>query len=133
MSDDLVTSVDGASKLMDLYGCWPSFHDAAVDDVLIEREGPTVTISLRLNALRFEEEKEADVLRAKVKIRWHEVRDLTLSGIDWDENNWIGGLTITPRQTGSYSEIHRMDGIYGSIVAGRIEVVDAQPIHQSDP
>ena len=37
-------SIVGARKLTDVYGYWISFHDATVENVLIERQGPTVTI-----------------------------------------------------------------------------------------
>jgi Immunity protein 50 len=129
MTDETGELVDGAAKLIQLYGQWPSFHDAAVDKVVIEREGPTVTIAFRLNAAVIQEGVRMFDLRAKLLMRWEEVADLMLSGADYDENNWIGRLTITRRDSALYTEIERMDGIHGWILARQVRVLEFEPIN----
>jgi len=40
--DPILSRVTGADALSALYGCWPSFHDAAVERIILERAGPSV-------------------------------------------------------------------------------------------
>jgi Immunity protein 50 len=47
--DDLGVLIGGASQLIDLYGYFPTFHDAVVESIFIEKEGPTVTIRFTAN------------------------------------------------------------------------------------
>jgi hypothetical protein len=132
MNQDIVTLVEGASKLIALYGYWISFHDAAVESVLIERVGPTVTIRFRTNDAPSGDggqtfQYEASRL-ARVVMRWHEVRDLTLAGIDVEENNWIGRLEFERRGDTIHTVIVQMDGLHGFILAEWAEVMDVEPI-----
>jgi hypothetical protein len=118
----------GASKLTDLYGYWPSFHDATVESILIERVGPTVTIRFETCDMACDGDtvREPD-RRARVVLRWHEVEDLELRGIDPEEHNWIDGLTFGLRDGGIRSELLLMDGLHGWLDARRVEVVDVEP------
>jgi hypothetical protein len=125
-NDDPGVLITGASKLIDLYSYFPSFHDAAVESILIERDGPTVTIRFTTNdaAYRGDELQDPDQL-AIVVIQWSEVSEMRLSGID--RRNWIDGLTFSAEGSSIRSELELMDGIHGFIVAGRVEVVEVQP------
>jgi hypothetical protein len=38
--------------------------------------------------------------KAKVIVRWHGVRELSLAGIDPEQRNWIDGLALTPVDEG---------------------------------
>lgn len=119
----------GASKLTDLYGYWPSFHDATVESILIERVGPTVTIWFETCDMACDDDKvrEAD-RRARVVLRWHEVEDLELRGIDPEEHNWIDGLMFGLRDGGIRSELLLMDGLHGWLNTRWVEVVDVEPL-----
>ncbi len=130
-NDDPGVVITGASKLIVLYGYFPSFHDAAIESILIERDGPTVTIRFTTNdaAYRGDELQDADQL-AIVVIQWSEVSDLRLSGID--RRNWIDGLTFSVEGSSIRSELELMDGIDGFIVARRVEVVEVQPNGRSN-
>ena len=119
--------IAGASKLIELYGYFPSFHDATVESIFIEREGPTVTIRFITNdaAYRADKLQNPDQL-AMVAIQWHEVSDLRLLGID--RHNWIDGLAFSIEGGSIRSELELMDGLQGVIVARRVEVVEVQPV-----
>jgi hypothetical protein len=122
----------GASRLTDLYGYFISFHDAAIESVSIERLGPTVTIRFTSCDGAYEDHTQTDSdLQADVVMRWHEVADLSLQGID--RRNWIGGLDFFREGEFIRTEIELMDGIRGHITARRIEVVDVQPICELKP
>jgi len=119
--------LEGGEKLTDIFGFLPTFHDAVVETVTIDREGPTVTIRFKLNELVINEKREKSDIRARALIRWHDVTDLSLSGADPEENNWIDGLIVSPKGEAILTELLRMDGIHGTILASRVEVVEATP------
>src|SRR5437879_13062877 len=94
LEERALTLIEGASQLMDVYGYWPSFHDAKVETVVIERQGPTVTIHFVTNDLVDKDGVQERDKLAQVTIRWHGVKDLSFKGLDWEENNWIDGLDV---------------------------------------
>lgn len=119
----------GMSKLTDVYGDWITFHDATVESVLIERQGPAVTIVFRTCDMAFRHGELVDKDRkARVVVRWRQVRELSLEGIDPDERNWIDGLTLTPSGEWVRSELELMDGLHGVIVARSVEVVEVEAL-----
>jgi hypothetical protein len=120
--------VEGAAGLVELYGYWPSFHDARVEAVQIEREGPTVTIVFTTNDLVDKEDKRQRDQLARVTVRWYEVEELTLKATDWSEENWVWDMQLTAHENGIRAEILPNDGIGASIVARRMEVQEVRPI-----
>jgi hypothetical protein len=122
----------GASRLTDLYGYFTPFHDAAIESVSIERLGPTVTIRFTSCDAAYDGDTLTDSdLRADVVMRWYEVADLSLQGID--RRNWIGGLDFFRDGEFIRTEIELMDGIRGHITARGVEVLDVQPICDVKP
>ena len=122
-------AIIGAEKLTDLYGYWISFRDASIESVLIERRGPTVTIEFETCDMAYRGDELLDSDRkACVIVRWHKVQDLSSTGIDPEERNWIGGLTFTPVGENVRGELELMDGTHGMIVARQVEIVDVQPL-----
>jgi hypothetical protein len=130
--DDPTTLIEGADRLLAIYGSWISFHDAAVESVVLERVGPTVTIHFRTNDVPLPDDGNPlgsrDSRIARVVMRWHEVQDVVINGLDWDENNWIDGLTFVPRGESICTVIEPMDGTRGYILSRRVEVVSAEPL-----
>jgi hypothetical protein len=120
--------IEGAGKLIDLYGYWPSFHDAEVETISIEREGPTVTITFTTNDLVVKDGQRQGGRLAKVTLRWYEVEELSLRATDWSEQNWLWDLSLSAGENGIHTDLLPNDGIGGSILARRIEVLDVQPI-----
>src|SRR4051812_4811423 len=94
--DDAVPKeIVGTSKVTDLYGHWPTFHDASVESVLIERVGPTVTIRIGTCAMTYDGDMvRVPDQRATVVIGWQEISDLEIKGVDAEGWNWIEGLTF---------------------------------------
>ena len=123
--------VIGVSKLTDVYGYWISFHDASVESVLIERHGPPVTVAFGTCDMAYRDGKLVDSdLAARVVVRWRQVQECSLEGIDPDGRNWIDGLSLAPSgPSGEWvrSELELMDGLHGKIVARQVEVVDVEP------
>lgn len=119
----------GGNKIVDLYGYWITFHDAVIESITIDRQGPSVTIVLTTNDMVCDqgEIKESDQ-EATVVIRWSRVREMSLSGVDPEERNWIDGLTFSAADAGIKTVIEPMDGPQGVLVAERVEVLEVVPI-----
>jgi hypothetical protein len=118
--------VIGVEKLLRLYGYWPTFHDASVERVILEREGPTITIDFILNDTVLLPDHPQKCILVTATLQWQEVGDVEMLGIDWDENNWIYGLKLTLNGEYIYTVLDEMDGTHGYIYARRLEVLDAQ-------
>ncbi len=123
-----LTFIEGAAKLIDLYGYWPSFHDAQVERIAIDRKGPTVTITFTTNDLVVKDGVRQGDQVATVILRWHEVEKLTLQATDWSEENWVWDLDLAVQQDRVRTKLLPNDGLGGSIVAPRIEVLEVQPL-----
>jgi hypothetical protein len=121
--------IDGYRKLVEVYGYWISFHDASVETVLIERRSSTVTIGFETCDMAYRDGDLVETDRlARVVVRWHGVRDLKLEGIGSEGRNWIDGLILKPWGEDILGELELMDGFHGTIVAQRVEIVDAEPL-----
>jgi Immunity protein 50 len=123
-----LASIEGAAELVHFYGYWPSFHDARVETITIEREGPTVTITFITNDLVVKDgQKQGDRL-AKVTLRWYEVEEVDLRATEWGEENWVWDLNLAAHENGLRTELLPNEGIGGSILARRMELLEVQPI-----
>jgi hypothetical protein len=121
--------ITGASKLIDLYGYYDPFHDAIVERITIERLGPIITIEFETCEMVCIDGVEGNPdQRAVVTIRWFEVEEMSLQGVDPTQNNRINGLNFSARGTGLETVIELMDGLYGSILARRAEVLEVVPL-----
>jgi len=123
--------IEGAVRLVDVYGYWPSFHDAEVEAITIDREGPTVTITFTTNDLVEKDGREQGDQLAKVTLRWYEVEELILRATDWSEQNWLWDMNLTAHEKGIRTELLPNDGIGGSILARRVEVLAVELIEGS--
>jgi hypothetical protein len=126
MEDNILKRVLGSEKLLLLFGAWPSFHDAAVIQVVINREGPTVTISFKLNEILAQQPTISRT--AIVLLQWKEVEELNFTGIDYEENNWIWSLQINNLEGKLESILVPSDGIGGRILANQIEILSVDNI-----
>jgi hypothetical protein len=122
MDESVLARIEGARKLTGLCGAWPRFHNAQILYLRMDRSGPTVTIGLRLTEWS---EKNPDE-HVNVTLRWHEVSELSLSGID--PENMIGGLTLQERDALLEATLEPMRGTHGHLVARRLQVMDVAVI-----
>jgi hypothetical protein len=123
--------VEGAEKLVSLYGYWPSFHDANVETITIDTEENTVTISFTTNdAVEKTGEPVRDEL-ALVTLQWQEVSDLSIQATDWGGQSWVWDMLLTLTETGIRTEIQPHDELSVVIVASRVKVVEVRPIDSS--
>jgi hypothetical protein len=119
-----VDVVEGASKLVSLFGEWPGFREAAILYLRIDRTGPTVTAGFRLH--EWTESHPGQYLNATV--RWLEVQALALSGIS--EENRIAALTLAPEGENLRTVLESLDGLHGYIDARRMRVLDVAIVEE---
>ena len=87
-----LSQVEGAEKLVNLYGYWPSFHDAVRTGITIDGEEAAVTVCFTTNdRVEKEGEPERDELAA-VTMRWEEVSDLNIHAARWDGQIVVSGI-----------------------------------------
>jgi hypothetical protein len=122
--------VEGAEKLVGLYGYWPSFHDALVQTITIDSEETTVAISFWTND-RVEKEGEPKTDRqALVTVRWEDVSELTIRATDWGGQSCVWDMLLTVTEAGIRTEIQPNDDLSAVIVAGQVKVVDVRPVDE---
>jgi hypothetical protein len=119
--------IPGAAELSTWFGCWPSFHDAEITSLSLGREGVS---TLQLHTWRRTEKvddrgyyvQEKQVL---VNLRMEEI--LALNLLDFNHQNVIFGLSISPIEGGFEIVLDPCYGLSGNIAARKLSV-DFEPI-----
>lgn len=129
----------GAERLTAVFGYWPTFHDAEVVWMRLDRGGTDLGPGPTLDALihAFEMTKEVDaagyyVLRnhVLVHLRFAGVSNLRLDG--FNQQNAIFGLTISMAETGEVGEKYQVGfdpsfGVGAEFHCATIAVSGVQP------
>ena len=118
-------------KLEEIYGEWPSFHDAEIHEIKLKRDINGNGTLLELIIHLFEMTPEVDergyyklIKHNLVIIRFQEISDMRLE--DFNHQNVILDLAINKSSKEDYFEVNidSSYGCYGSFKCKRIEVVD---------
>jgi hypothetical protein len=110
--DLAVPVIDGAELVASHLGGWPSFHDAEITQVHIERDGHS-TVTLRL---------VGTWLGESVTFTFEKILDLTLDGEDVNRQNVIGALAIEKVGQATKVTFSPCYGLCGHITAERVGV-----------
>jgi len=135
--NDPSSKIAGASKLLSIFGKWPSFHDAEIVAVTLDRGGPTapVTATLRINlfetAIEYSDEIHYEyVLKNDVlaEIVFREIQDIKLD--DFNHQNVIYEMLINPHEASKRLavEIDTSFGMEASFTCSSIEVLSVLPM-----
>jgi hypothetical protein len=135
---------EGSGKLTDLFGYWPTFHDAEVHELLLDRGNvdpdgssyvfPILTVKIHVFEMTNEVDSAGYFVLTKhtlVTLRFHDVEDCRLNG--FNQQNAINGLTVAEADAGSRRLPLlgvRMDAAYGldaSFKCSKCEVLAAVP------
>ena len=102
---DATELIQGRERLIDIFGQWPSFHDAEVVDITLQRhgvdewEGPILLA--RVHLCRGVQDDKSDTMRwtnhTIATLRFTQVQALQLS--NFNNQNGILDLTIEPAGT----------------------------------
>lgn len=116
--------VPGADDVVRWFGQWPSFHDAEILSVRIERGGRSV---IRIHAWNPGTEKDAKgrfirEREAIVVFEFAGIKDVHLEGEDADRQNVISGLTVEKVQEGYRLGLGPCYGLAGEIVVAELTV-----------
>src|SRR4051794_18068013 len=111
--------IDGADAIVAWFGHWPSFHDAEILSVHIERGG---TSAIRIYAFNTTDRlnDHGQYIReweATVVFEFSGIRSLHLEGEDADRQNVIAGLSLDKVDQGYRLQLGPCFGLAGEIVA----------------
>lgn len=114
-ADAVWTEIAGAGLLADLFGGWPSFRDAEIRSISIERASGDVAM-----VIDYSDAVEGDIeanIRARICFSWSQVEELKVSLTD----TWVGGMEF--KRAGDQTEtlIDQRNGTYGRILAASLE------------
>jgi hypothetical protein len=129
---DSFDRIEGAEKLIGVFGYWHSFHDAEVLWMRLDRRptcdgcyGPSLETLIHASDLRN---------HALVHFRFHDVKGITLDG--FNQQNMLHGLSISDIR-GHQLERIRFEvgfcswfGVNASLQCYHVEIVDVIPCTQ---
>lgn len=120
-------------KLEEIYGYWPSFHDAEIHEIKLKRNIKGSETLLELIIHLFEMTSDADkrgyyklTKHNLVTIRFEEIEDMKLE--NFNHQNSIFELVIDKLDKEDFYkvDINSSHGCYGSFRCKRIEVVEVK-------
>jgi hypothetical protein len=106
-----VPQIGGALTVAEALGEWPSFHDAEIVLLRLERSASAVSIELA-----------APHVGKVVTFSMKQISDLSLSGEDVDGQNVISGLVVEKTAQGTRPVFHPSYGLTGHITAASVTV-----------
>jgi hypothetical protein len=116
----------GAQKLIDWFGCWPSFHDAEVVNIELNREGPS-RLRIHYFCMTGKTNKSGYYITEKHAIVSFILEDITqLELNDFNQQNVLSSILITPIETKYEIMLGDCYGVSGRITAGKLSF-DLQP------
>ena len=130
--------VVNASRLVEAFGYWPSFHDAEVHQAILDRgaanERPSVTLLVNVfdSSGAVDERGYFDVrINVMVTLRFTDVNDLELS--DLGAQNVISELRLEAQAGGRIAiELGPCFGLNGVFTCRALEVLDVMPYSRPD-
>ena len=142
--EGIETLIGGSKKITDIFGYWPSFHDAEIIELNFSRgdvepeDGryvfPVLNVTLHVWELLNDTNAQGYLVTRRhtlTKLRFHDVDNFRMEGFNYQ--NAILGLSITREERAEGPSpvfaVH-FDPAFGmgaTFICGRVEVVDAVP------
>jgi len=123
-----MTPIQNAHRLTSIFGTWPSFHDAEVLKLELDRTEPSITLQLFAFQTTSTTDSEGYYKRIHeciVTFRFHSVEDVSLEG--FNHQNVVAGISFERRARVDVL-IEPLHGIAGSFSCSSAEVVDVKSI-----
>ena len=129
--DQTVPPIKDSAKLTSFFGEWPSFHDAEILKVEMERNQQTM-LTLKIFAFKTNR-KETDekgyfkrTNKCVVTLRFHKITDVLLEG--FNQQNVVADIVFQKRGEQRIAVlIEGIYGLYGKFLCESAEVVEATP------
>jgi Immunity protein 50 len=120
MTAEIIDSISGASKLVKWFGCWPSFHDAEILNLTLDRSSSSKVRVHTFSATSEIDENGYFVLDHHVVVTfWFEdIVGLNLSGFNFQ--NVIAGIDVERTAKGCRISFAACYGLSGEIEAKRV-------------
>ena len=130
-------TVEGAERLVEIFGAWPSFHDAEILELRLDRmgrgefEGPTLDIRFHLYEGRQDASLPSGVRwfnHTQATLRFENVKDIELTGFNHQNAILDLGFAdegVHPSAPGLRAirvSIQQAFGLGGSLLCGSVEV-----------
>lgn len=124
--------IEGEEKLIRVFGRWPSFHDAEVWSLVLERTERGTSVSATIHT--FEMTSEVDSRgyfrlknHTRVQLRFDECQAIDFSG--FNHQNALFGLVISEEDAGATFSVafEPSHGLSGRLKCRSISVVEAEP------
>jgi hypothetical protein len=115
-------SIPGAAELLDWFGYWPSFHDAEIISLVLNRNGLS---SLRLHTWHTTsqvDERGCYIKEKHVVVSFHMEEILALALNNFSQQNVIFGLEIVEDNYGYRLVLDPCYGLEGSIRARAVSI-----------
>jgi Immunity protein 50 len=119
----IIANISGAKTLIDWYGSWPTFHDAEILELFLDRRGKS-WIKIHTWLMTREIEPGGKFVLEKhlvITFEMENVNDLELSA--FSQQNVISGLEVEPAEGGIKVLLEPCYGLTGYIVAGRVSLM----------
>jgi Immunity protein 50 len=146
-----MVAIENASRLTELFGHWPSFHDAEIIAVRLRAESSapsTLELELEIAELSSEVDEAGyyrDRQRCRATLRFENVSELSL--MDFGPQNVLDDLVVRPTQPG---DRERLKGFWGDrryhvrfepipgfcdieLYCDRMTVLEAVPVQRKEP
>lgn len=128
-------TIVGAARLVERFGSWPSFHDAEVVRLALDRrgdDGPTAEMLVHTWAMRDEvDERGSYVLEKHTLVRFMFERLTACELFDFNQQNVLSGLGIesdaSDGEAGFRVAFQSIWGMGGSLVCRRVVVAEVTP------
>lgn len=117
-----VQDLPGASELVTWFGYFPSFHDAEVVSLHLNRTGESILRVHTWETTRELDEKGFFVQRRHVVVEFALENITALYLNDFSQQNVISGLTLNKTETGFRLEFGPCYGLAGTIEAEKISL-----------
>ncbi|HWF11122.1 MAG TPA: Imm50 family immunity protein [Bryobacteraceae bacterium] len=119
MSDQNIR-LEGAGAVEALFGYWPSFHDAEILRIELDRKGPRVAIDVLTDV------KPGSGRYIIVRFVFHGIDDLSLEDFNHQNVIWSLELELAPENRMRIT-FHSIFGAALSFTCARGEVIEAAP------
>jgi Immunity protein 50 len=118
-----LNEIRGAQALYDWFGKWPSFHDAEIVSVHLNRRGPSSLVIHTWSMTNEVDERGCYLLEKHVVVEFvlDEVAELDFDG--FNHQNVIFGLDLEKKGEGFVLTLDHCYGLAGTIEAKKIAII----------
>jgi hypothetical protein len=120
--EEIIIQIPGAKSLVDIFGEWPSFHDAEVLSLTLNRTGASV---MEVHTFRMTKEVDATghyICDRHIIVTFElgEILEMNVDG--FNNQNVVSGLDIEKREDGMELILHPCYGLSGTILTDSIAI-----------